>query len=99
LREQELLPFKYVAADSIYGSSPDFIDAIEERPGTIYFVTMPSDTLCWRERPATETKTYKYKGENRSKKIVPKTEKTPVSFIDLANSIHSFFWYRRKVGW
>ena len=98
LCEQELLPFKYVAADSIYGSSPDFIDAIEERPGTIYFVTTPSDTLCWRERPATETKTYKYKGEKRSKKIVPKTEKTPVSFIDLAKSIHSFFWYKRKVS-
>ena len=98
LRGQELLPFKYVAADSIYGNSPDFIEAIEERVGTVYFVSMPSDTLCWRERPATKTKTYNYKGESRSKRIVPETEKENLSFIEMAKSIHSFFWYRRKVS-
>ena len=98
LRGQELVPFKYVAADSIYGNSPDFIEAIEERAGTVYFVSMPSDTLCWRERPATKTKTYNYKGESRSKRIVPQTEKENLSFIEMAKSIHSFFWYRRKVS-
>ena len=35
-------------------ANPDFIGAIEEKVGTTYFVSMPSDTLCWLQRPSTE---------------------------------------------
>jgi len=57
LRAEGIIPFKYVVADSIYGANPDFIGAIEEEIGTIYFVSMKSDTLCWLQRPSIEQTT------------------------------------------
>jgi hypothetical protein len=34
-----VIPFRYVAADSIYGNSPEFLDAVEKIPGATCFVT------------------------------------------------------------
>ena len=98
LRAEGILPFKYVVADSIYGANPDFIGAIEERVGTTYFVSMPSDTLCWLQRPSTEKTSIRGQGGTKAKLVVPETEKKPVDFAALARNINSFFWYRRKVS-
>ena len=98
LQEQKLLPYKYVLADSLYGNSPEFIDAIEEHADLTYFVSIPSDTLCWIERPITRKKEYKYKGEVHTKVILEKAEKKPISFETLAKNINNYFWYRRKVS-
>ncbi len=98
LRAEEILPFKYVVADSIYGTNPEFIGAVEEKVGTTYFVSMPSDTRCWLQRPSTEERQVRGKGGSRVKSVVPETEKKPVDFATLAGNINSFFWYRRKVS-
>jgi len=98
LRAEGIIPFKYVVADSIYGANPDFIGAIEERVGTTYFVSMPSDTLCWLQRPSTEETPVRGKGDTKVKLAVPETEKKPVAFATLASNINGFFWYRRKVS-
>jgi len=98
LRAEETIPFKYVVADSIYGANPDFIAAIEEKVGTTYFVSMPSDTLCWLQGPSTEERQVRGKRGSRVKSVVPETEKKPVTFATLASNINSFFWYRRKVS-
>jgi SRSO17 transposase len=98
LRAEGILPFKYVVADSIYGANPDFIGAIEEEVGTTYFVSMPSDTLCWLQRPSTEKREVRGKGGTKVKRVVAETEKKPVDFATLASGINSFFWYRRKVS-
>jgi SRSO17 transposase len=98
LQNQETLPFKYVVADSVYGNSPEFIDAIESCVRTIYFLSIPADTLCWLQRPITRTKQYKYKGEVRSKEVVEKTEKKPISLETLGKNMNDYFWYRRKVS-
>lgn len=79
LQDDDTFPFKYVVSDTIYRSSPAFIQVIENRPGMVYFVAIPSDTLCWLEKPITREKKYKYKGEMRTKLIVEKTEKKPIS--------------------
>ncbi len=50
LQHQETLPFRYVVADTIYGNSPEFIEAVEKCNGTIYFVSIPADTQCWLRR-------------------------------------------------
>lgn len=93
-----IIPFKYVAADAIYGESEDFIKAVEARVGSIYFVEVRSDTRCWPgEGPALEKKTYRYRGESRSKKIVPETEKQPVRMDQFSRSIPDTFWHRRAV--
>lgn len=98
LRSDGIIPFKYVVADSIYGSNPDFIGAIEEEVGTTYFVSMPSDTLCWLQRPSTEETTVHGRGGTKLKQVVSEKEKKPVDFATLAGEISSFFWYRRKVS-
>lgn len=41
INSENVLPFKYVLADSIYGVSPEFIAAVEELPGITYFVSAP----------------------------------------------------------
>lgn len=96
--EEKQIPFKYVVADSFYGSNPDFIQAVEQCPGVIYFVAVPSDTRCWLTMPITREKQYRYKGEIRKKTVVEKTEKKPITVASLAKSINDFFWYRRKVS-
>lgn len=98
LKKEEIIPFKYVVADSLYGNSSDFISAIEDCIGVTYFVSMPLNTLCWLQRPVTRKKHYRYKGEDRVKEVVEDTEKKPISFEVLAKSIHNYFWYRRKVS-
>ncbi len=41
------LPFKYAVADSIYGNSLEFIEAVEGCIGVIYFASIPFDTKYW----------------------------------------------------
>ena len=98
LETQGQLPFKFVVADIIYGSSPEFIEPIENCVGTTYFVSVPNNTLCWLKQPITREKKYKYKGEIRSKLVVEETEKKPVSVKTIAENINDYFWYRRKVS-
>jgi SRSO17 transposase len=95
---ESVLPFKYVLADSLYGTSPEFIEAAEECTGITYFVSIASDTQCWLKMPVLIEKEYKYKGENRTKRILEKTEKKPIEVRDLAKNINDYFWYKRKVS-
>jgi SRSO17 transposase len=98
LENQESIPFKYVVADTIYGNSPDFIEAVENCVGVTYFVSVPNDALCWLTQPITRKKTYKYKGRKRTKTVIEKTEKKPLTLKTIANNINDYFWYRRKVS-
>lgn len=95
LTEQEELPFKYIVSDTIYGNSPEFVDALENCPGKTYLLSIPSDTRCWLARPITIRKQYRYKGEERFKEVV---EDKPLSLVTIARNINGFFWYRRKVS-
>jgi SRSO17 transposase len=98
LQESEDLPFRYVVADSIYGNSPDFIEAVEKCIDKTYFVSIPSGTKCWLKRPITRMRQYRYKGELRSKEVLEGTEKKPLSVSKIARNLNDFFWYRRKVS-
>ncbi len=66
--------------------------------GKIYFVSIPSETLCWLKQPVTRTKQYKYKGEVRTKVVLENTENKPISVSTLAANLNDYFWYRRKVS-
>ena len=98
LQGSEDLPFRYVLADSIYGNSPDFIEAVEKCIDKTYFVSIPLGTRCWLKRPITRMRQYKYKGELRSKEVLEGTEKKPLSVSKIARNLNDFFWYRRKVS-
>ncbi|MBA4424217.1 MAG: hypothetical protein C0390_14150 [Syntrophus sp. (in: bacteria)] len=92
------IPFRYVVADSIYGSSPEFLEAAEKVSGVTYFVALPRDTHCWLQEPAILDKTYRYGGEKRTKHILAETEKKPVTFEKIARGMNNYFWYRRTVS-
>lgn len=92
------LPFKYVVSDTLYGTSPDFIGAVERRPGVTYFVEVPLDTLCWLRKPMVIRKQYKYRGEFREKEVLDQGAKKPITVQAFAQSLNDFYWYRRKVS-
>lgn len=98
LSEEDVLPFKYVLADSLYGVSPEFIAAVEALPGKTYFVSVPKDTQCWLKRPMTITKEYRWGGEKRRKRVLVIPEAKPLTVEDLAKNTNDYFWYRRKVS-
>ena len=98
LSQENVLPFKYVLADSLYGVSPEFIAAIEALPNKTYFVAVPKDTLCWLKRPMTMTRAYRWGGKNRTKTVLVNPDRKPLSVGELAKNINDYFWYRRKVS-
>jgi SRSO17 transposase len=98
LRDEGVLPFKYVVADCLYGNSPEFLEVVAEESRTIYFVSIPADTRCWLQGPVMEVKRYTYKGEARAKQVVAQTEKAPMTVAAVAHSLHDCFWYRRQVS-
>ena len=95
---EKLIPFRYLVADTVYGGSPEFLDAVERTSGVIYLVSLPRDTLCWVQEPATLEKTYRYGGEERKKRILAEAENKPITFEKLAKGTNDYFWYRRKVS-
>jgi SRSO17 transposase len=98
IAQQKILPFRYVLADSVYSASSAFINTVESLTGVVYFLQVPEDTLCWLKQPAIITKSYQYRGKKCTKKIVSDKAKVPIALQSLAQSIHNFFWYRRKVS-
>jgi len=96
--KESILPFKYILADSIYGTSPEFIQAAEALPDKTYFVSVPKDTNCWLKRPMTIAKSYKWGGTTRSKTVLVEPDSKPLSVEELGKNINDYFWYRRKVS-
>ena len=87
----EEIPFRYVAADSIYRSSQEFLEAVEKVPGVTHLVALPRDTLCWLQDRPTVEKHYRHGGEKRTKRILAKTEKKPVTFEKIVRGMNDCF--------
>lgn len=98
LVKDDVLPFKFVVADTIYGNSTDFIEAIEMCPDKTYFVSIPCSTKCWLKQPITRNKKYKYSGEIRSKQVLGKHENKPLPVDTISKNLNNYFWYRRTVS-
>src|SRR5215813_7862652 len=98
LRQEGLLPFKYLVADCLYGNSPDFLDAIDACVGLTALVAIPSETRCWLQRPQTTEKSYTYQGEARSKRVAMAPHAAPCTVATLAAGLPASRWYRRKVS-
>ena len=98
LAQEALLPFKYVVADCLYGNSPDFLDAVDTCIGVTAFVAIPAETRCWLQAPRTTDKTYTYKGEARTKRVVVDPAHEPCTVAALAARLPPSSWYRRQVS-
>jgi SRSO17 transposase len=93
----KILPFKYIVADSIYGNSPDFINAAQKMVGVTYFVSINPQTLCWLRPPSVEKRKYKAGGKVRVKRLLLE-RKEPIKVSDFAKPLNDFYWYRRTVS-
>lgn len=97
LDSPQILLFKYVLGDSIYGNSPEFIDGVEALD-KIYLVAVASDTQFWEKPPTTFEKDYIWKGKVRTKTILKNKTPPPKSLMEMAQALNSHFWYRRKAS-
>jgi SRSO17 transposase len=98
VNQENVLPFKYVLADSIYGTSPDFIAAVDALPDKTYLVSVPKNTRCWLKRPMAITRSYRWGGETREKTLLVDPDSKPLTVEELARNINDYFWYRRQVS-
>jgi SRSO17 transposase len=92
------LPFRYVVADCLYGNSPDFWEACEACVGTVALLAIPAETRGWLQPLATQPYTYRYRGEERTKRVVAMPQTPPRSVQDIAREIGATFWYRRTTA-
>src|SRR6266849_5743987 len=98
LYEGGTLPFRYIAADCLYGNSPEFWAACEACVGTVAFVAVPEETRCWLAPVATTTKSSTSKGKHRTQRVVTTPETPLQSVAKLAQQIGPRSWYRRTVS-
>jgi len=98
IRQEGILPFRYIVADSVYGNSPDFLAALDVCVGTTALVALSSETRCWPQRPTTQEKAYRYKGEERAQRQLLPTALPPQSVAALAATLPAWQWYRRTVS-
>lgn len=98
IAQNKILPFKYVLGDSIYGNSPDFINAAQQMIGVTYFVSINPQTLCWLRPPSVGKKGFKIIGGEIRPRRVLLEKKDPIKVSDFAKSLNNFYWYRRTVS-
>ena len=98
IHEQNIVPYRYVLADCLYGESPEFIETVESLTGKTYFVAVAFNTMCWLKSPLQKIKKYKHKGKVRTRKVLQEGAKKPMKVEDFARNLHETFWYRRTVS-
>jgi SRSO17 transposase len=98
LRAENVLPFKYILADSLYGMSPDFISAAEALPDATYLVQASKSTQVWLKHPMNVTREYRWGGKKKSKSEKIDSKSGPIRVDKLAANINNYYWYRRKVS-
>lgn len=97
LSNENVLPFKYVLADSVCGESPEFIAAVENFPGKTYLFSVTEDKQCWLKQPMAMSKSYRWGGKMKTKTVLLDPDSKPLTAGELARNINDYFWYRQKV--
>jgi SRSO17 transposase len=98
IHAEGVLPFRYIGADSVYGNSPVFLDAMEACVGSVYLVGISSETRCWLQCPITQEQTYCYRGEVCTRRILAPGSEPPMSVAEGAQGLRPHCWYRRTVS-
>jgi SRSO17 transposase len=98
IRAQGVLPFRYIGADSVYGNSPVFLEAMDACVGCVYLVGISSETRCWLQCPLTQEQTYRYGGDVHTRRVLAPGSEAPKSVAEWAKSLPPHSWYRRRVS-
>ncbi len=95
LRKENVLPFKYIAADCLYGNSPEFIESPDCYADRIFSVSIQSDTRCRLQTPVMRTEEYRCNSETETWKSV---SEEPISVSEWAAGLNGHFRYERRVS-
>lgn len=98
LRDEAIIPFKYVVADCLYGNSPAFPEAVERYIGLTYCVAVPAETRCGLQGSVVKEQPYQYKGETRTERQVVAPAQLPLALTTIAQGSPGCCWYRRTVS-
>ena len=94
--ERETLPFRWVAADSLYGDSTAFRDGVTAL-GKEYFVEVSCDTRVWCDRPRLWVPPRSGRGRPPTLPRLHPTSERPVRVDALVRSIPQTAWLRAQI--
>jgi len=87
------LPFRWVAADALYGDNPDFRDGVAQL-GKWYFTEVACSTQVWRRRPAVILPVWSGHGRRPTRLRLRTPTHRPVRVEELVRRIPKRAWVR-----
>jgi SRSO17 transposase len=90
------LPFRWVAADELYGDSPAFRDGVAALDKW-YFTEVKRTSLVWPTRPEVYLPAWQGRGRQPSRLKLRQPEDRPVAVKDLVPSLPQTAWLRATI--
>ena len=90
------LPFKWVAADEVYGDSPAFRDGVAAMNKS-YFTEVKSTSLVWPSRPEVYLPEWKGRGRRPTRLKLRHEEDQPLPVKDLVARLPQAAWLRATI--
>src|SRR5712692_221569 len=91
---RESLPFRWVAADALYGDSPAFRDGVAALQDKWYFTEIKDTTLLWQTRPEVCLPAWKGHGPHPTRLHLRDPENRPLQAKDLLGLLPKTAWTR-----
>ena len=90
------LPFRWVAADALYGDAPEFCDGIADL-GKWYFVEVRCTTRIWLERPEVWVPPWKGRGRRPTRQRLKNPQQKALQVDELARQLSAETWVRARI--
>jgi SRSO17 transposase len=90
------LPFRWVAADELYGDSPTFRDGVAAL-GKSYFTEVKSTSLVWRSRPEVYLPDWKGRGRRPTRLKLRQPDDRPLEVRQLVAALPPTAWLRATI--
>ena len=94
--ERGSLPFRWVAADELYGDSPAFRDGVATL-NKWYFTEIKCSTLIWESRPEVYLPEWKGRGRRPIRLRLRSAKQRPLRIDDLVPSLPKEAWSRATI--
>jgi SRSO17 transposase len=94
--QRDALPFRWVAADALYGDAPAFRDGVADL-GKWYFTEVACSTQVWRRRPAVVLPRWTGRGPHPTRLRLRTPSHRPVRVDELVRRLPKAAWVRCKI--
>jgi SRSO17 transposase len=91
------LPFRWVAADALYGDSPAFRDGVAALEGKGYFIEIKETTLLWQQRPEVYVPDWTGRGPHPKRLKVRPGEVRPLQAKQVVALLPKSAWTRATI--